>query len=116
MINIVKEPSIQIQFIVDQKCKAFLKYQDGSNVSIKAGVKNKNCIPRLRYNILNRRIGFLSIHDYEFEFNCHASQEVHWNFNTGNVVTLIRLILPLYIQRFLPLLRWDTEERQKSKW
>lgn len=42
------------------------------------------------------------MHDYEFEFNCHASQAVHRNFNTGNVVTLIHLILALYIQRFLP--------------
>ncbi len=41
LINIVKEPSIQIQFIVDQNCKAFMKYQDGSNISIKAGLKNK---------------------------------------------------------------------------
>ncbi len=66
LINIVKEPSIQIQFIVDQNCKAFMKYQDGSNISIKAGLKNKNWIPRLRYNTLIRIIGFLSIHDYEF--------------------------------------------------
>lgn len=62
--------------------KALPKYQDGSNILIKAGIKSSQAV-----KIQKRRVGSLSMYDVNLNLIGHASQEVHQKLNTHKFLT-----------------------------